>query len=191
MGDSPANLPADGVGTDLAKKLESVPAGRADRADKDFEKFCEEALRLLFSKDLLGWRSQSDIEYGFQRVDVIARLQPVQSAFWATLAADFHTRYVVFEFKNYSGPITQDQVYATEKYLYKSALRSVAIVVAKNGAAESAIEAMRGALREHGKLILHLSMAEFGSMLRGFDVGDSPEQMLISKVDDLLMGIGR
>jgi hypothetical protein len=69
----------------------------------------------------------------------------VQSAFWATLAADFHTRYVVFEFKNYSGPITQDQVYATEKYLKKSALRSVAIVVAKNGAAESAIQAMRGA----------------------------------------------
>jgi hypothetical protein len=191
LADTPAELPPLGAGEVLAAKLEAIPAGKRHGAAQDFEKFCEEALRLLFNQDLLGWRSQSEIENGFQRVDVIARLQPSQSAFWSTLSADFRTRYVVFEFKNYSDPITQDQVYTTEKYLFTLALRSVAIIIAKNGAAESADRAMRGALREQGKLILCLSMSEFCSLLRGFDGGDNPEEVLIQKVDDLLTTIGR
>jgi len=191
LGDTPAELPPLGAGTALAEKLEVLPPGKKNGAAHKFEKLCEEALRLLFDKDLLGWRSQSDIEQGFQRVDVIARLQPAQSAFWSTLSADFRTRYVVFEFKNYIDPITQDQVYTTEKYLFTSALRSVAIIIAKNGAGESADRAMRGALREQGKLILSLSMAEFCALLRGFDAGDNPEELLIRKVDDLLMAIAR
>ena len=191
LGDTPSELPPLDAGTALAKKLEALLPGKKAGAAQEFEKLCEEALRLLFDKDLLGWRSQSEIEQGFQRVDVIARLQPTQSAFWSTLAADFRTRYVVFEFKNYTGPITQDQVYTTEKYLFTSALRSVAIIIAKNGAAQSAERAMRGALREQGKLILCLRMAEFCALLRGFDAGDNPEELLIRKVDDVLMAIAR
>ena len=162
--ETPAELPPLGAGTALAEELEALPPGKKSGAAQKFEKLCEQALRLLFDKDFLGWRSQSDIEQGFQRVDVIARLQPTQSAFWSTLAVDFRTRYVVFEFKNYTDPITQDQVYTTEKYLFTSALRSVAIIIARKGAVESAERAMRGALRE---------------------------QALIRKVDDLLMAIGR
>jgi hypothetical protein len=191
LGDTPAELPPLGAGAALVKRLEDLPPGNKGGAAQKFEKLCREALRLLFDKDLFGWRSQSDIEQGFQRVDVIARLQPSESAFWSTLSADFRTRYVVFEFKNYTDPITQDQVYTTEKYLFTSALRSVAIIVAKNGAAESAYRAMRGGLREQGKLILCLSMAEFCGLLRGFDIGDSPEEVLIRKVDDMLMAIAR
>lgn len=80
----------------------------------------------FLAPELLGWRRQSAIENGYQRVDLIARLQPVRSAFWTTLSADFRARYVVFEFKNYTDPIGQDQIYAT-------ALRSVAIIIARNG----------------------------------------------------------
>jgi hypothetical protein len=34
-------------------------------------------------------------------------------------------------------------------------------------------------------------MAEFCGLLRGFDIGDSPEEVLIRKVDDMLMAIAR
>lgn len=191
FGDTAAELPPLGAGSALAKQLAALPPGKKDGAAQKFEKLCEEALRLLFAKDFVGWRSQSEIEQGFQRVDVIARLQPTHSAFWATIAADFRTRYVVFEFKNYTDPITQDQVYTTEKYLFTSALRSVAIIIAKNGVSKSAERAMHGALREQGKLILCLSMTEFCGLLKGFDVGDNPEELLIHKVDDILMTMGR
>jgi Holliday junction resolvase len=189
LGDVPSDdLPPIGAGTALAEQLEGLLPGKKDA--QEFEKLCEKALRLLFDKDFIGWRSQSEIEHGFQRVDVIARLQPSQSAFWSTLSADFRTRYVVFEFKNYTDPITQEQVFTTEKYLLSLALRSVAVIIAKNGSAESADRAMRGALRE-GKLIMCINMLEFCGLLRGFDAGDNPEEVLIRKVDDLLMTIAR
>ena len=184
-------LPPLGAGTELANRLEELSPGRKDGAAHEFERLCEDALRLLFGRDLLGWRRQSNIENGFQRVDLIACLQPTKSAFWTTLAFDFRTRYVVFEFKNYTNEISQDQVYATEKYLFTTALRAVAIIIARKGANNSADRAMRGALREQGKLIICLSMNEFCELLRGFDVGNSPEELLVSRLDNLLMGIGR
>jgi hypothetical protein len=189
LGDMAVDLPPINAGTTLANQLEALRPGRKDA--KKLEKLCEDALQLLFAKDLLGWRSQSAIEHGFQRVDVVARLQPSRSAFWATLSADFRTRYIVFEFKNYTAKITQDQVFTTEKYLFTSALRSVAIIVARSGASGSANRAIQGALREQGKLILCLDVSEFCGMLRGFDTGDNPEEVLIRKVDDLLMTIAR
>jgi hypothetical protein len=145
----------------------------------------------LFGVNLVGWKSQSTIENGFQRVDLIARLQPDQSAFWSTLAEDFRTRYIVFEFKNYTKPITQHEIYTTERYLFTAALRSVAVVIARNGIGSSAIQAIHGSLREQGKLILCLTGEEFSGLLRGFDTGDSPEDLLIQKRDEILMSIGR
>ena len=124
-------------------------------------------------------------------MDLIARLQPVQSAFWATLVNDFRARYIVFEFKNYSNPITQDQIYGTERYLYATALRSVAIIIARNGYDENANRAVQGALREQGKLILCLDLKEFTGMLRAFDAGDEFEEVLLAKRDDLLMSLAR
>jgi hypothetical protein len=185
------DLPPANAGTKIADQLDALPPGKLDGADKAFETLCGQALELLFGNNLLGWRSQSGIDNGFQRVDVIARLQPDESAFWSTLVADFRTRYVVFEFKNYTDPITQDQIYTTERYLFTAALRSVAVVIARNGMAKSATRAIHGALREQGKLILCLSGDEFGAMLRGFDVGNNPEEQLIRRRDDILMSIGR
>jgi Restriction endonuclease len=189
--DTSRELPPLGEGGKLADELEKTDPGNKLGSAKQFERVCELALKLLFNDSFLGWRSQSAIEQGYQRVDVIARLQPAQSAFWSTLSQDFRSRYVVFEFKNYSDPITQDQVYSTEKYLFVSALRSIAVMIARNGAADSAMRAIQGALREQGKLILCLSMSEFCDLLRNFDKGDSPEGFLITKVDDLLTTIGR
>lgn len=189
--DTDEDLPPTNAGTKLADQIDALPPGKLNGADKKFESLCGQALELLFGGNLLGWRSQSEIENGFQRVDVIARLQPTQSAFWSTMAEDFRTRYIVFEFKNYSDPITQDQIYMTERYLYTAALRSVAVVIARNGFAKSAMQAVHGALREQGKFILCISGEEFGAILRGFDAGDDPEERLIRKRDDILMSVGR
>ncbi|MGV0818849.1 hypothetical protein [Martelella sp. AMO21009] len=191
LGEVEATLPEVGAGELLAQKISKIPPGKEGGAALNFEEVCKEALILLFGKDLLGWQAQSKVEMGFQRMDFIARLQPVQSSFWSTLATDFRTRYVVFEFKNYGSPIGQDQIYTTEKYLFTRALRSVAIVISKNGMSESADRAAQGALREQGKLILCISGEEFQAMLRGFDQGNEPDEILIRKRDELLMGIGR
>lgn len=57
---------------------------------------------------------------------------------------------MIFEFKNYSEPITQKEIYTTEKYLYAKALRCVGILIAANGYSENAQWAAKGCLRENG-----------------------------------------
>ena len=185
------DLPPVGEGTRLADAFSAFDPGNKNGEAKAFEQLCEDSLVLLFGTDLIGWRSQHGIEHGYQRVDLVARLQPVRSAFWQTLASDFRTRYVVFEFKNYTDKIGQEQIYSTERYLYATALRSVAIIIARNGCSESAERTIQGALREQGKLILCLDLQEFQAMLRSFDAGDDYERTLLAKRDDLLMSLSR
>lgn len=48
---------------------------------------------------------------------------------------DIGSRYVIFEFKKYSEKITQKEVITTERYLYPSALRTVAILISPKGCA--------------------------------------------------------
>ncbi|HEX5317368.1 MAG TPA: hypothetical protein VFX22_12030, partial [Candidatus Kapabacteria bacterium] len=182
--------PPPQLGSALALKLESSSAGRSRKAAQQFEQLCEEALSLLFDRDLSGWKRQALIERGFHRMDLIARLVP-RNAFWVMLVTDFRCRYVTFEFKNYNGAVTQSEIFTTEKYLFIAALRSVAIIIARNGANQNAERAMNGALREQGKLILCLSLSEICGMLRGFDVGEDPCNVLSQKLDEMLISIGR
>jgi hypothetical protein len=175
-------------GRTLANSLQSSTAG-VDSA-KEFERLCEEAVKLLFGEEFRGWSRQASVEGGFHRLDLIARLVP-RHIFWRDLATDFHTRYVVFEFKNYTGPIGQDQIFTTEKYLFPTALRSIAINIARNGADDGAREAAKGGLRESGKLILIISLDDLVAMLEGFDAGDDPHNLLFQCLDGMLTDLGR
>ncbi|KTW01990.1 hypothetical protein [Sphingomonas sanguinis] len=181
--------PDPAAGAVIVKELRSLAAGKTDASA--FEKVCQRALELMFGNDFAGWRPQNQVDAGFHRMDLIGRLVATENPFWSTLASDFRTRYVVFEFKNYTDAISQEQIYTTEKYLFVPALRSVALVVARNGVSESAMKAIRGSLREQGKLILAVSLDEFCSMLLRLDDGGDPTDELYGKLDDLLMTIGR
>jgi hypothetical protein len=184
-----ATEPGPEAGAAIVKRLEALDPGRLDAAK--FEKACEDSLKLMFGTEFAGWRPQNEVDGGFHRMDVIARLVPTENPFWSTLASDFRTRYVIFEFKNYTDAISQDQIYTTEKYLFTAALRSVAIIVARNGVSESARKASRGSLREQGKLILCISMEQLCGMLLKRDGGGDPTDLLYEEQDELLMTIAR
>jgi hypothetical protein len=105
---------------------------------------------------------------------------------------------VVFEFKFYGRQIGQREILTTEKYLYRGALRSTAIIISPQGAKKSALETARGALREHGKLILTLNTSQLCDMLRAKDGQTGPdrfpadvENVLFEALDDMLMHIDR
>jgi hypothetical protein len=119
-------------GEKLIEKLHGTVPGSAD-AHK-FENICTECIQYLFGQHFGQFHAQKRVEHGFHYMDLVARLIPNNTAsFWVSLAQDFRCRYVVFEFKNYSDQISQNQIYTTEKYLYPNALRSVAIRVARTG----------------------------------------------------------
>ena len=103
-------------------------------------------------------------------------------------AAYFNTKYIVFEFKNHKGKITQKEIYTTEKYLYEKALRKVAIIISRFGADDHALKAAKGALRENGKLILCLSDNSLFEMIDIKTRGEQePAEFMDALLDDILV----
>lgn len=175
-------------GEELAHSLEKIPPGRA--AAYDFEDKCIEALKYLFDRDLFGWHEQHETEDGLHRRDLVCRILP-NSEVWQLILTDLRSRYVIFEFKNYSEPISQYEIVTTERYLYPSALRKLAIIISPHGCSASATRVIHGAMREHGKLIISLKVSEVASLLRGKDQGSDPNTFLFDRIDDFLMSLGR
>lgn len=176
-------------GHDLCKEVQAILPGNHPYSGQ-FEKKCEEILKYLFDIDLTGWTQQNKTDDTLHKFDLIARIIS-QNDFWRFIAQDFKTRFTIFEFKNYSNQITQSEIYTTEKYLYTTALRTFAIIISRKGADKNANTAMKGSLREYGKLIISLDLEEICKMLHMKDSGDDPNTFLSDKIDKLLMQLSR
>lgn len=175
-------------GQHIIKALLEIEPGR-DMATI-YESVCIQSLKYIFESDLSGWHEQHETIDGLNRRDLICRVLP-NSEVWKFILTDLQSRYVVFEFKNYSSPITQKEVITTERYLYPTALRKVAIIIAQNGCADSAKKVMEGAMREHGKLIIYLSTADVINLINMKDNGSDPNAFVFDIVDQFLMSLGR
>jgi hypothetical protein len=174
-------------GKELCDTLRELGPGRPNAGA--FERLVTDIVQYLFAENFSKWETQNVIDSGL-RMDLCGKLFP-RERFWKDVVRDFNCRYVVFEFKNYSNPISQEQVYSTEKYLLRDALRTLAIVISTKGADRGAAEASKGALREGGKLIVHLDIDELCEMLQERDDGGTPEKVLERKVDAMLMSLSR
>ncbi|MCY1741438.1 hypothetical protein [Ensifer sp. SL37] len=157
-----------------------------------YEAICFEAIAELFGDELGVLHDQHPVADRFHVIDLIASIKPSEpDNFWAHLRSDFRSRYIVFEFKNYKDAIGQDQIYSTEKYLFTHALRTVAIMIARNGEDDGAKHAREGALREHGKLIIGLSGADLVKMLEMKRDLDDFTGVLADNLDTMLTSLGR
>lgn len=184
----PEMLVVPEVGERLIRELIAIPAGK--EGWKGYEKKTTEILKYLFESDLTVWEEQQVTDDDLSRFDLVCRILP-EDDFWRSLIQAFNSRYVLFEFKNYTDSITQAQIYTTERYLYPRALRSVGIIVSRIGATEHAKSAAKGALREHGKLILLLDDGDLTKMLKTRDSGGSASDYLSYKLDEFLLSLSR
>ncbi|QDO96110.1 hypothetical protein FNB15_01915 [Ferrovibrio terrae] len=157
---------------------------------KLFETKMTEVLRYIFEGDLTNWAREKSTHSRASRYDLIARVSSNHDV-WKLIADQFRSRYIIFEFKDYSKKIKQGQIYTTEKYLYLTALRSTAIIISRYGADNNAISAARGALREHGKLIILLALDDIKKMLDQRDLGNDHNSVLSDLMDDMLMRLER
>lgn len=158
----------------------------------NYEKLCIDVLKLLFNNDLILWKLQQKSNDNLFRFDLICKIKSGEfDGFWNMTCDYFKTKYVIFEFKNYSNKITQKEIYTTEKYLYSKALRSVAIIISPNGEDEHSKKAIKGTLRENGKLILSLNNGDLIKMLDILESkeGQIPSDYLSEKLDELLINL--
>lgn len=176
-------------GAALCQMLKGIKAGKGKPAI-DFEKACIEALKYLFDGDLINWTPQKKSHGQLHRYDLIGRIAS-QNDFWNSLVADHRARYLIFEFKNYKDPITQVEVYSTEKYLFPQAMRSTGIIISRKGANRNAVRVTHGAFRESGKLILILDIEQVCDMLHRRDRGEDPSGVLSDLIEDMMVGLER
>lgn len=158
----------------------------------DYENLCIDILKTLFNDELTLWKLQQKSNEDLFRFDLICKIKSGElDGFWKIVSDYFKTKYVIFEFKNYSNKITQREIYTIEKYLYAKALRSVAIIVSPYGEDENSKKAIKGTLRENGKLILSLTNSDLIKMLEIFENnGDTlPSEYLNEMLDDLLINL--
>lgn len=173
---------------ELIRKINNLKPGRSNFGK--YEKTCEDIIDYLFESVITNKKSQLYTDNNLYRYDYVARINPI-TEFWKFLTNEIKSRYIIFEFKNYSDEINQEQILTTEKYLSSQALRKVAIIFSRKGGNESADKFVRGALRESGKVILILSDNDVKEMIIQKEKGAAPELLLFEKIDDLFMTLSR
>ena len=154
---------------------------------RTYEVLCHKLLENAFSEDLALWEEQQKSNNELYRFDLLCRIKDEnQKTFWSILERYFKSKYVILEFKNYNKPITQKEIYTTEKYLYAKALRSVGIIIAAHGYDENAYWAAKGCLRENGKLIILLDTDDLIEMNKLKQNSEDPSIFLLDKLDVML-----
>lgn len=178
----------------LIKRLQACKSGK--KYSSEYEDVCEEILRFLFEANYFNrlTRQHKTKDEHF-RMDLIGALKINQNKeesmhpLWQLLVQHYNSHFVVFEFKNYAKEIDQNLIYITEKYLYDSALRNVAVIISRKGFSKSAKFAAEGSLKEHGKLVLEIKDEDLIEMLRL--KSDKAADYLLEKLEELLMGISK
>lgn len=172
----------------LIRKLQSwVPR---NNAYTDYENLCVDVLKYLFDDELALWKVQERTYDNLYRYDLVCRIKDGSvSGFWKTIEQFFNSKYVIFEFKNYKDQITQREIYTTEKYLYLKALRGVAIIISCYGTDDNAEKAIRGTLRENGKLILSVNNKGLIEMIEEKSNGREPSGFLYDQLDAMLVDL--
>lgn len=166
--------------------LQLITAGK--KQCKSYEKFCTNTLKYLFLDKLDLWEEQHKTEEGMYVFDLICKIKNnVVDDFFGVIEEYFKSKYIIFEFKNYTEAISQSEVCTTEKYLYQTALRKVAIIITRNGINVNGEKMIKGILRETGKLILVLNDEEVKEMIKLKEKGENPSIVLMNKLDFLLI----
>lgn len=173
--------------TDWKGRLQDIEPG--DKHFQEYEGFCTNILKYALGEYLTLWERQEQTDNGLHRFDLCCKIKSgIRQDFFDTIMRYFNTKYIVFEFKNYTDKISQKEIYSTEKYLYGTALRKAAIVISRQGCDDNALRAAKGSLRESGKLILCLSDQDLLEMADIKTQGEKePADFLGELLDKLLI----
>lgn len=157
-----------------------------------FEEFMVKFVEFYFSGYIGKLKTQKTSEGGLNRYDAIAPISIGEnnSYFLDIVKNCFNCRYIIFEAKCYSEQITQNEIWRTSKYLHKSALRSVAIIITDSKCDKHCKSIQYGLLREQGKLIIVLEKNDIKTILdtEEFDTKENIiDSVLKQKIDELMM----
>ncbi len=180
----------DNYAAKLVSSLRKCQCGKKDRNDRKYELICTDIIKYLFESEFTRISPQHKTDDDMFRMDLLCSIKG-NSEFWEFLIDFYHTKFVVFEYKNYEDCIPQNLIYVTEKYLFPIALRNVAFIISRKGFDKNAYNASIGCLRENRKLIISLDDVDLIHMIEEKENGQEPSDYLLEKVELLLMSVSK
>lgn len=171
---------------ELSAKLRGLPCGR--NTWRDYERICTEILTYIFSPDLAAPDIQSRSDDG---LDIIDAIFPIRSseAPWALVRAEYRSRFVVAEFKNYCDPIGQAQVESIAQYLWKPAQRCFGLLVSRTEPSSSAVAQRRRQWLEHEKCIAFVTDDDLCEMLQLKEAKGQPFDVIDLQLEDFFRSL--
>jgi Holliday junction resolvase-like predicted endonuclease len=164
--------PDNDSGADFIIELANHIRKKCTYTPSQYEDLCQRVFTYVFDPTLYGFKKQAHTSDGANRYDFICRIRSGQP-FWDDLRADFHTKALLFECKNYDEKITADRVYS------------------RLGPDEGCIRAAQGAMRESGKLILLLSNQDLIELIKLKPDDGGPEDYLDEKIWNFVISLPR
>lgn len=162
-------------------RLDTVAPGQGDW--RKFEHWGTEILTEIFKPDLGPPDQQTRSDDGLDIMDAIFPIRAGKPP-WALVRAEYATRFVVAEYKNYKDPIGPKQVESIQQYLWIPAKRQFGFLVSRHAPASQAIVQRRRAWLEQQKLIIFLTAADLIGMLEMREKGEEPFEVIDAQLED-------
>lgn len=165
----------------VAAELNALPAGR--ETWRDYEILGTRILADVFTPHLGAPDLQSRTDDGLDIMDAVFPVRGTAPP-WSTVRSEYRSRFVVAEFKNFVEPIGQRQVESLSQYLWDKAFRSFGFLLSRNGHATSAAVARRRAWVESDRLIVMLNDEDVVDLVRLWEQGEDPFQVVDAQLED-------
>lgn len=170
------------------KLLNQCKTGKIQNEDRKYEIICTKIIKYLFETEFFQMSTQHKTGDNLFRMDMICSLKGT-TEFWKFLMQFFNTKFVIFEYKNYSEELPQNLIVITSKYLFPAALRNVAFIVSRYGLNKNAERIAISQIKDEKKLIVSLTDEDLLAMVALKEKGEEPSDYLLEKVENLLMSL--
>nr|WP_233101754.1 restriction endonuclease [Variovorax sp. IB41] len=177
---------APGRADELCEKLRGLACGRDTW--REYERVCTEILTYVFTPDLAAPDIQSRSDDG---LDIIDAVFPIRSnhAPWSLVRAEYRTRFVVAEFKNYCDAIGQAQVESIAQYLWRPAQRFFGLLVSRSAPSSNALAQRRRKWLDEEKCIVFLTDEDLCEMIQLKAAKGQPFDVIDLQLEDFFRSL--
>ena len=147
----------------LIERLDELPAGHANWSE--YEDLCEEILNFCFVPPLLEGEKRLATLGGLHRRDLLYPIPHDVDGFWAYVKNAYSSLSLIVECKNYSDPISPNEVVITSKYFGAKKLGTFGIIVSRKGPDTNCLKQQIQYWQEEGKMIVCLSDVDLKDMI--------------------------
>lgn len=167
-------------------RLKAIDPGKSDW--RPYQRLCLEIFDHLFSPPLSKGLWENENAAGVNRRDIIMPNYSTEG-FWYYLRQSYRADHLVIDAKNYTEPISKDQILQLANYLSQHGTGLFGIILTRTGDDSSAQYVRREQWMMHNKLILVLNDEDLIQMLSAQAGGERPEALVQQKIEDFRLAI--